>query len=135
MKSLKELPKISEAELEVLKILWEKSPLTANEVIQELEKQTDWKPKTVRTLLNRLVQKGAIAFHQEAGKVYAFFPIVLQDEYLQVETKSFLQRLYGGALKPLVVNFLREEKLTREEINELKRILDDQSDKDSDIKE
>jgi BlaI family transcriptional regulator, penicillinase repressor len=121
-----ELPKISEAELEVMKILWNNSPLTANDVIQMLEEQTDWKPKTVRTLLNRLVQKGAIAIQQEIGKVYAYYPIVLQDEYLQVETKSFLQRLYGGALKPLLVNFLREEKLSHEEISELKRILDEQ---------
>lgn len=123
---MNDLPKISEAELEVMKILWTRSPLTANKVIQELEKQTDWKPKTVRTLLNRLVQKEAIAIQQEEGKVYAYYPIVLRDAYLQVETKSFLQRLYGGVFKPLLVNFLREEKLSREEIDELKRILDDQ---------
>jgi BlaI family transcriptional regulator, penicillinase repressor len=130
---VKENLKISEAELEVLKTLWAKSPLTANEVIQELEQHADWKPKTIRTLLNRLVQKGAAAFKQEQGKVYAYFPVVCEEDYLQVETKSFLQRLYGGALKPLIVNFLREEKLTREEIDELKRILDDQSHKDSNI--
>ncbi|WP_318505945.1 BlaI/MecI/CopY family transcriptional regulator [Bacillus sp. T3] len=129
---MKELPKISEAEFEVMKILWTNSPLSANEVVRMLEDQTDWNPKTVRTLLNRLVQKGAIAFQQEKGKVYAYYPIVSQDDYLQVETKSFLQRLYGGAFKPLLVHFLREEKLTREEIDELKQILDDQTDKNSD---
>jgi BlaI family penicillinase repressor len=127
VKNVKELPKISEAELEVMKILWTNSPLTANEVIQILEEQTDWKPKTVRTLLNRLVQKEAIAIQQDPGKVYAYYPIVSQVDFLQVETKSFLQRLYGGALKPFLVNFLREEKLSSEEISELKRILDEQS--------
>lgn len=123
---MKELPKISEAELEVMKILWTNSPLTANEVVQKLEDQTDWKPKTVRTLLNRLVQKGAIAIQQDVGKVYAYYPAVSQDDFLKVETKSFLKRLYGGALKPLLVNFLQEENLSREEISELKRILDEQ---------
>ncbi len=54
---MKELPKISEAELEVMKVLWSKSPQTANEVIEELEKNMDWNPKTIRTLINRLVHK------------------------------------------------------------------------------
>ncbi|WML52268.1 BlaI/MecI/CopY family transcriptional regulator [Neobacillus sp. PS3-12] len=124
---MQELPKITEAELEVMKILWYKSPLIANEVIQELEKQTDWKPKTIRTLLNRLAQKDAIGIQQEEGKVYAYFPLVSQKDYLQIETKSFMKRLYGGAFKPLLVNFLQQEKLSREEINELKRILDEQN--------
>ncbi len=128
---MKELPKISEAELEVMKVLWTKSPLSANEVVRMLEDQTDWKPKTIRTLLNRLVQKGAIAVQQEVGKVYAYCPLVSQDVFLKVETKSFLQRLYGGALKPLLLNFLQEEKLSREEISELKRILDEKSNSES----
>lgn len=65
------LPKISEAELEVMKVLWDTaSPLTANEVIQALEKTNDWSPKTVRTLLNRLVRKKAISSHQEKENVY-----------------------------------------------------------------
>ncbi|MDT3496361.1 BlaI/MecI/CopY family transcriptional regulator, partial [Bacillus toyonensis] len=58
---MKELLKISEAELEVMKVLWSKSPQTANEVIEELEKNMDWKPKTIRTLINRLVHKEAVA--------------------------------------------------------------------------
>lgn len=127
---MKELPKISEAELEVMKVLWSNSPLTANEVIHALEGDMEWKPKTIRTLLNRLVQKNAIAFHHDTGSVYAYYPLVSQDAYLEVETKSFLQRFYGAALKPLLVNFLKEEKLTSEEINELKRILDDKSEVD-----
>ncbi|MFE5131603.1 BlaI/MecI/CopY family transcriptional regulator, partial [Bacillus mobilis] len=68
---MKELPKISEAELEVMKVLWSKSPQTANEVIEELEKNMDWKPKTIRTLINRLVHKEAVAYHQDKGRMYA----------------------------------------------------------------
>lgn len=128
MRTVKELPKISEAELEVMKILWSRSPQTANEVIDVLKGKMDWKPKTIRTLLNRLVQKEAISFLQ--GSMYAYYPIVLQDSYLKAETKSFVKRLYGGAFKPLLVNFLQEERLSREEIEELKRILDDQTEFD-----
>lgn len=120
---MKELPAISEAEWEVMKILWSRSPQSANEVIEALEGVTDWKPKTVRTLISRLVQKKAIAF-QETGRTYLYYPLVSQDDYVQVETQSFLKRLYGGAIKPLLVNFLREQKLSSDEISELRRILD-----------
>jgi len=121
---MKELPKISEAELEIMQVLWAKSPQTANEVIEKLELMMDWKPKTIRTLINRLVQKEAVSYHHENGRMYEYFPLVSQDCYLQVETKSLLKRFYGAAFKPLLVNFLKEEKLSPDDINELKRILD-----------
>jgi len=120
------VPQISDAEWEVMKVLWSNSPRTANEVIEVLEDQSDWKPKTIRTLLNRLVQKGAVSYSQE-GKVYAYFPVVSEDECVKSETDSFLKRIYGGAFKPLLVNFLKEEKLSAEDIHELKRILDDKT--------
>ncbi|WP_147535450.1 BlaI/MecI/CopY family transcriptional regulator [Bacillus marasmi] len=123
----KNLPKISDAEMEIMKVLWTKSPQTANEIIEHLEPMMDWKPKTIRTLINRLVQKEAVSYHQEKGSMYAYFPLVSQESYLQVETKSLLNRFYGAALKPLLVNFLKEEKLSPEDINELKRILEEKS--------
>ncbi|MGD8190874.1 BlaI/MecI/CopY family transcriptional regulator [Brevibacillus ginsengisoli] len=124
---MKELPTISEAEWEVMRILWSRSPQTANEVIEALEGLTDWKPKTVRTLISRLLQKNAIAF-QESGKSYLYYPLVSQADYVQSETQSFLKRLYGGAIKPLLVNFLQEQKLSSDDINDLRRILDEKSD-------
>ncbi|HDX9579013.1 TPA: BlaI/MecI/CopY family transcriptional regulator [Bacillus pseudomycoides] len=124
---MKELPRISEAELEIMKVLWGKSPQTANEVIKELESIVDWNPKTIRTLINRLVQKEAVSYHQEKGRMYAYYPLVSQDLYLQVETKSLLKRFCGVAFKPLLVNFLKEEKLSSEDINELRQILDEKN--------
>lgn len=120
-------PKISEAELEVMKVLWNNSPQTANEVILVLGEKKEWKPKTVRTLLSRLVQKEAISFHQENGKEYEYYPLLPQEKYYEHETDSFIHRLYGGALKPLIVNFLEREKLSKEEIKELKLILEEQT--------
>ncbi|WP_420093492.1 BlaI/MecI/CopY family transcriptional regulator [Bacillus mycoides] len=110
-----------------MKVLWSKSPQTANEVIQALEGQMDWNPKTVRTLINRLVQKQVVFSQQKIGRTYMYGPLISQDEYIQVETKSFIKRFYGAALKPLLVNFLQDEKLSSKEIDELKRILDDKS--------
>ncbi len=121
------VPKISEAELEIMKVLWEKAPLTANEVIEKLESKMDWNPKTIRTLINRLVQKEAVSYHQGKGRMYEYYPLVSQDRFVQVETKSFLKRFYGASLKPLLVNFLKEEKLSSEDIKELKLILEEKS--------
>lgn len=123
----KAIPKITEAELEVMKVLWKKAPQTANEVIEKLESKVDWKPKTIRTLINRLVQKEAVSYHHGNGRMYEYYPLVSQDSFLQVETKSLLKRFYGASLKPLLVNFLKEEKLSSEDINELKQILDEKS--------
>ncbi|MEJ9187201.1 BlaI/MecI/CopY family transcriptional regulator, partial [Bacillus cereus] len=67
-----------------MKVLWSKSPQTANEVIEELEKNMDGNPKTIRTLINRLVHKEAVAYHQDKGRMYAYYPLVSQDSYLQV---------------------------------------------------
>lgn len=123
---MNDIPQISDAEWEVMKVLWSNSPRTANEVIEALEDHTDWKPKTIRTLLNRLVQKQAVTYSQD-GKVYAYSPLVSEDECVKSETESFLKRIYGGALKPLLVNFLKEEKLSPEDIKELRTILDDKT--------
>jgi BlaI family penicillinase repressor len=124
---VKELPRISEAELEIMKVLWGKAPQTANEIIESLDPKMDWKPKTIRTLINRLVQKEAVSFHQGKGRMYEYYPLVSQDSFIQVETKSLLKRFYGVSFKPLIVNFIKEEKLSSEDINELKRILDEKS--------
>lgn len=121
---MNQIPRISEAEWEVLKVLWASSvPMSANEVIDKLSEYTDWSPKTVRTLLTRLVQKEAVLINQ-TGKVYTYVPLVDEEQCVQAETQSFLKRIYGGALKPMLVHYLKEEKLTKDDIEELKNILE-----------
>ncbi|WP_127533790.1 BlaI/MecI/CopY family transcriptional regulator [Paenibacillus kobensis] len=119
----KGLPRISEAEWEVMKIIWAGAPLTASDVVAALEGSKDWNPKTVRSLMNRLVEKGALGCNPE-GKSYSYFPLVKEDECVRYETSSLLRRIYGGALKPMLVHFLSDERLTKEDIEELKQILD-----------
>lgn len=119
-----DVPSISEAEWEVMKVFWSKSPATANDVMNVLSDNTEWKPATIKSLISRLVKKNALGFNQE-GKTYLYFPLVTEEECLKAESKSFLKRLYGGALKPMFVNFLNQEKLTAEDVEELKKILDE----------
>ncbi|WP_425464472.1 BlaI/MecI/CopY family transcriptional regulator [Paenibacillus oralis] len=125
---MSQIPRISEAEWEVMKVFWQSSPASANDVIEALSDDKDWKPATVKTLINRLLKKKALGFHKE-GKTYLYSPLVTEEECIKAESESFLKRLYGGALKPMFVQFLKEEKLTEEEIKELKQILDEKTDR------
>jgi len=117
------LPRISEAEWEVMRIVWANAPLTASDVVSAIGDSKDWNPKTVRSLMNRLVEKGALGCNAE-GKSYTYFPLVKEDECVRSETSSLLRRIYGGALKPMLVHFLSDERLTKADIEELKQILD-----------
>lgn len=124
------LPQITDAEWEVMKILWAKEECPSSEIVKQLTETMDWSPKTIRTLLNRLVQKEAVGINKdESRRAQLFYPLVSENEYLQSETKTFLQKLYGGAIKPMLANFLQEKKLTEQEINELKQLFDDNKSK------
>jgi BlaI family transcriptional regulator, penicillinase repressor len=116
------IPKIAESEWRIMKILWTNSPKTANEIVELLSKETKWNPRTTKTLLNRLVKKGALGFQKE-GRTYLYFPLISKDECAKTERNSVLDRVYDGALKPLLVSFIEEENLTEEEIEELQKIL------------
>lgn len=118
------VPRISDAEWQVMKVLWARSPLTANEVVEALEPSTTWNPRTVKTLLNRLVKKGALGYREE-GRRYLYMPLVCEEACIREERRSFLRRVYGGALQPMLAQFLEEEDLTPEEVAELRRILDE----------
>lgn len=120
-----EIPKISEAEWEVMKIVWSKSsPCTANDIVDALIDVADWKPNTIKTLINRLVKKKALGYREE-GRLYLYYPLVSQAECIKSETNSFVKRVFDGALQPMLVSFLQEEKLSPDEIEELKRIIEE----------
>jgi BlaI family penicillinase repressor len=117
------LPAITDAEWIVMRAIWNRGPLTTNEVVASLDNTTHWKPKTIQTLLKRLARKGALA-HEKKGREYLFRPLVKAEECEHALTRSFLGRFFGGELAPFLSRFVEREKLTPEEIRELKRILD-----------
>jgi len=120
---MKKLPKISESEWLVMQILWSKSPLTANEVVEKLAGKTKWKPKTVKTLITRLTKKGAVKFKKE-GRMYRYYPAISQAECVRMERRSFVRRVYGGTTRPMLAAFLEDAELSAEDIAELKKILE-----------
>jgi BlaI family penicillinase repressor len=117
------VPQISDAEWIVMKVLWERSPLASKDVIDTLSGATHWKPKTIHTLLARLVRKGALLARKE-GREYQFAPAVKAEDCQRSESHSFLDRVFDGDVAPFLACFVRNNKLSRVEIEELKRILD-----------
>jgi BlaI family penicillinase repressor len=116
-------PKISDAEWQIMQILWRKSPQTANQIIDSISETTPWKPKTVRTLINRLTTKNAVTFEKQ-GRQYLYTPTLSENQCLGQETESFIKRAGTKALKPMLAAFIEGEKLSPQEIAELKQILE-----------
>ena len=123
---MNKIPGISESEWQVMKFLWDNNPSTANEIVEALLTKTSWKTRTVRTFIHRLVKKKAIGYKKK-GKEYSYYPNVEQAECIRAESKSFLRRVYGGAFKPMLAAFLEDENLSKQDIEELKAILDKKS--------
>jgi BlaI family penicillinase repressor len=125
---MKRIPRISESEWTVMEVVWTSAPVTAAEIIEQLGKPMKWKHQTIRTLLARLVKKGALSPEAE-GNRYLYRPLFTRDECVGVESDSFLKRMFGGATQPLLVHFASRGELTREELAELKRILNQKGSK------
>jgi BlaI family penicillinase repressor len=117
-------PDIADSEWSVMEALWESSPQTASEVTKALRPTMNWAENTVRTLLTRLVEKGALKTAENVSGTRTFLPAVKREACVRAESESFMQRIFGGAAKPLLVHFAQNSKLTAEEVKELKKILD-----------
>lgn len=114
---------ITEAEWAIMELLWEKAPRTSQEIVALLEQGRTWKRATVVTLLARLTAKGAL--HTEPqGNRFLYTPAVQRSACVAEETRSFLDRLFGGALRPLVAHCAEHHSLTKKDITELKALLD-----------
>ena len=120
---MKTVPRISETEWEVMRVVWAKAPCTAGEVIAALVRaDPSWHPRTIKTFLNRLTGKRALGFRKE-GRAYIYRPLVTEDECVSAVSETFLGRVFGGALKPMLAHFVERKKLSAEEIRELKKLL------------
>jgi len=119
---MKGTPKISEAEWEVMRVLWDESPLTANKIVEKLTATTRWKATTIRTLINRLVEKNVLGYEKK-GREFHYYPLVGEVDCIRAESNSFLRRVYRGALTPILSAFMENEELSPEDAEELKRIL------------
>ena len=124
---MRPIPKITETEWEVMQVIWDTHPITAAEIVERLlTSDPTWHPKTVRTLLARLVQKGALGYDAE-GRVYVYTPLITEQQCVAEATDSFLKRVFGGSLKPLLTHFVEQRRISKQELQELRDLLDGKS--------
>jgi BlaI family penicillinase repressor len=114
--------RISESEWLVMSRVWAKAPATTAEIVEALSKRTGWHPRTIRTLLDRLVKKRALKTTLD-GKRYLYAPLLSMEACVRRENRSFLDRVFGGEPAPMLLHLVRESKLSASEIKELKRLL------------
>ncbi len=113
---------ISEAEAMVMEVLWRSSPRSAEEVISALADGTGWAEPTIKTLLNRLLNKGAISAEKD-GRRYLYSPVLRRETWVQQQSEGLLERLFGGRVAPLVAHFSERGKLSASDIAELRRLV------------
>jgi BlaI family penicillinase repressor len=117
------IPQISDAEWEVMKAVWDGGELTAGQLVDRVTAEQTWKPRTIKTLLNRLVKKGAVTMEVD-GRRYIYRAKVARDAVVKRETRSFLSRVFDGAAAPAIVHFLEQGRLTPDEIRQLRHTLE-----------
>lgn len=119
----KDCVNISEAELEIMKVLWSsQKPVTAQDVSGILENKA-WKYSTIATLFSRLVEKGAVSYEKK-GRFFYYTPLISEKEYQQVQTKNFVSKLYNGSVKNLVVSLFENQQVSEQDLEELKKRFD-----------
>lgn len=119
---MNKLPQISEAEFEVMEVIWEKEPVSTNEIVNTVTKTHDWNNRTIHTLISRLDKKGAIS-HKKDGRIYIYSSIIKKGDYVITKSKSFLEKFYNGAFNKMVLNFIENDMISQKDIEELKNIL------------
>ena len=116
------LPQISESEYEVMKIVWKCAPINTNEITEKLLKTTAWSPKTIQTLIKRLVNKGALTYEKQ-GRIFVYTPTVKEDEYVGQESRSFLKRFYDGDITAMLSAYIENDRRSDSEIEYLRSLL------------
>jgi predicted transcriptional regulator len=114
--------RISDAEHAVMEALWQRSPQTAAEVCETVCKDRGWSMPTVKTLLSRLVQKGALAT-QPDGRRFLYTPLIARSAYVGTESKRLVERLFGGRAAPLFAHLAQTEALSEDDIAEIEGLL------------
>jgi predicted transcriptional regulator len=121
---MRSAPAISEAESVVLEVLWANSPLATEDIVAALKSQRHWREPTIKTLLSRLLKKGAISAEKD-GRRYLYAPVLQRESWLSRESEGLLARLFGGRVAPLVAHFSKHKKLTKKDLVDLKRLIEE----------
>ena len=125
---MNKLPQISEAEFEVMKVIWKYAPISTNVITEKLLQTTNWSPKTIQTLIKRLVTKGALTYEKQS-RMFIYTPVVKESEYIGQESSSFLNRYYDGDITAMVSAYIENDKLSESELDTLRMLLSQKQEK------
>lgn len=115
--------KISEAESKVLEVFWRaQGPLSADDVVAAMDNDRDWSAGTIRTFLTRLVKKKALAATPD-GRRYLYRPLIRREDYVHEQSRKLIDQLFGGRITPFITQFSERQDLSRDDVNELKRLI------------
>lgn len=114
---------VSEAESTVMEVLWRRHPLSAEDIVAELAGASGWAAPTIKTLINRLLNKGAIRAEKD-GRRYLYSPVLAREAWVGEQSESLVKRLFGGRVAPLVAHFSEHGRLTKKDIDELRRLIE-----------
>lgn len=118
-----EMPSISEAEWQVMNVVWDRQPVMAQEIIKSLAETNEWSPATIRTFLHRLVKKGALK-HTQDGNRYVYATTQPRTRLVRRASRTFLESVFAGETVPLIAHFVKNQRLSSEEIRQLRDLLD-----------
>lgn len=116
------MDRISEGEQAVLEVLWSHAPLSAIDIAERIEPSRDWSASTVKTLLARLVAKGAVS-HEGEGRRFLYSPLLTRDAFLATESRRMIDRLFGGRAAPLVAHLAQQDQLSDSDLAEIEALL------------
>jgi BlaI family penicillinase repressor len=111
--------KLSDSEIYIMHVIWDNGEATSFDILDKVKIDKKLSENTVRTLLARMVKKKAICISEKKGKTYTYKPLINKDEFLRVEGRNFLENIYDGAMKSMLLNFVKDKSLTKEDVKEL----------------
>ena len=118
--------KITESELEIMKVLWNEREATSLKIIEEVSKETNWNKNTIKTLLSRLVEKEAINVLKNKGSLYLYTPLISEQEYKKSESEHFINKLYNGSVNEMLISFAKSKALTKNDLEDLMKLIDEE---------
>lgn len=114
---------VSNAELVVLKVLWQSAPQQSAEIVRQVQQKENWHEKTIKTLISRLVKKNAVGFNK-TGRAYEYYPLIKQADYQRQVSTNLINKAFSGRLSGLVAGFAEQGELSKEEVDSLKAIIE-----------
>jgi BlaI family transcriptional regulator, penicillinase repressor len=120
---MKLIQRISEAECEVMNVIWTKGPVSTYDIIENLATEKNWQPRTIRTLIDRLVKKEALEIVSPEQRPHFYRSKISKEEFVNQESQSFLSRVFGGSSTPMLLHLAKTSKLSSSDLEELKKIL------------